>query len=344
MSKRILITAGFFFSVIVGFSQENPKDSSINSLASIVGADSLDDDALMDELISFMDSLLKPKSYLLTSVSAANGLFNYNNKNNTRALQLKKIVVTPTVGYYHKAGPGITFSGNMMDNDGVYTLFQYSISPSFDFVRNRNWIAGIAYVRYFTKDSLSFYTTPLQNEFNAYFVWRQSWLQPSIAAAYGWGSRSDYQKRERFLQLLQNATRITSIISSTKTEESITDFAITASVRHNFYWPGIFRFNDYIRLTPQLSFSSGSQQFGFNQVTGVYGINARNGAAVLYNSGSANLDHKLKFQPLSMTVYIRPEYAIGKFFIQPQLILDYYFPAVQNNLTTLFSVNTGFMF
>jgi hypothetical protein len=56
------------------------------------------------------------------------------------------------------------------------------------------------------------------------------------------------------------------------------------------------------------------------------------------------LDDELKFQPLSLTFYLRSEYSLGKFFIQPQFIVDYYFPASSNNLNTMFSVNAGFIF
>jgi hypothetical protein len=57
-----------------------------------------------------------------------------------------------------------------------------------------------------------------------------------------------------------------------------------------------------------------------------------------------NLDNELKFQALSLTFFVRPEYNIGKFFIQPQLVFDYYFPAPDKRLSTFFSLNTGFMF
>ena len=64
----------------------------------------------------------------------------------------------------------------------------------------------------------------------------------------------------------------------------------------------------------------------------------------MYSSENVHLDDQLKFQPLSLTLFLRAEYSIGKFFIQPQFAMDYYFPAKSNNFSTLFSVNTGFMF
>ena len=40
----------------------------------------------------------------------------------------------------------------------------------------------------------------------------------------------------------------------------------------------------------------------------------------------------------------RGEYSIGKFFVQPQFALDYYFPATTDNFSSYFSINVGCMF
>jgi hypothetical protein len=87
----------------------------------------------------------------------------------------------------------------------------------------------------------------------------------------------------------------------------------------------------------------GTQQFGFNKNYSSTS-NIRNTANVTFNRGDVRLDEKLRLQPLSLTLYLRPEYSIGKFYIQPQLMLDYYFPAETDKFTTFFSINTGFMF
>jgi len=43
-------------------------------------------------------------------------------------------------------------------------------------------------------------------------------------------------------------------------------------------------------------------------------------------------------------MFLRGEYSIGKFFIQPQFTMDYYFPASSGNFTSIFSINIGCMF
>jgi hypothetical protein len=128
------------------------------------------------------------------------------------------------------------------------------------------------------------------------------------------------------------------------TKETISDFSLMTSVRHDFYWLDVFTFNDHIRFTPQLALTSGTQKFGFNQSSSTFATVIRTGSNVLYSTENVYLDDQLKFQPLSLTLFLRGEYSIKKFFIQPQLTMDYYFPATSNNFTTLFSLNLGFMF
>ncbi len=338
MLKNYFVAAGFVLLSVVGFSQTSPSDTVPVSPKENLDFDTtFDYDELLDELDIFLDSLLMPRSYFLASVSAGSGYFNYVRRNN-KLETVKKGVFTPTIGYYHKKGPGLTLSGNIIDDGEQVNLYQFSVTPSFDFIQNHDWVSGISFTRYFTKDSLSFYSSPLQNEFNAYVLWRKPWLQPGITASYGWGSRTEYNKQEKYIRLLRLKRR-RGYIFTTNTQEDISDFSVAASVRHSFYWMHILGEKNYLKFTPQLSFSAGTQKFGFNRTTSTYPVNVRNSGNILYNTGDVSVDEKLKFQPLSLSLYLRPEYNIGKFFIQPQFILDYYIPA--ENLAALFSINAG---
>ena len=339
MVKNYFVSTGFVLLSVAGFSQTTPRDTVPVPMHDNLDIDtSFDYDELLKEMDIFLDSLLMPRSYFLTSISAGSGYFNYSKRNNTKLETEKKNVYTPAIGYYYKTGPGLTLSGNIIGDGQQLNLYQFSISPSFDFIQSQDWVGGISYTRYFSKDSLPFYSSPLQNEFNAYFTWRKSWLQPGITASYGWGSRSEYEKQKKYIRLLRLRRRL-GYIFTTNTQEDISDFSIAGSLRHSFYWRGILKNKDYIKFTPQIAFSAGTQKFGFNRTTSTYPVNVRNSAGLFYNTGDVSVDEKLKFQPLSLSLYLRPEYNIGKFFVQPQFILDYYIPA--GNLTALFSINAG---
>lgn len=327
---------------ITSFSQEPPTDTTAPVTKTDIAADtSLDYDFLLSDLESFLDSIAAPHSYFMGSMSMGKGYFNFKSKSNVFIETAEKFTYIPSVGYYHKNGLSISATGNIVNDEDKMNLYQLAITPGYDYLESRDLATGFTYTRFFTKDSLTFYTTPLQNELYGYFTFRKWWLKSTVALSYGWGSRTDYNEREALIQDLRLRRNGITRVNST---ESISDLSLFTSLRHDFYWLDVFTFKDHIRFTPQLSFVSGTQKFGFNQSSSTFATVIRTGANVLYNSENVYLDDQIDFQPLSLTLFMRGEYSFGKFFVQPQLILDYYFPATEKNFSTLFSFNVGFIF
>lgn len=343
MLKRLYIPLAALLLGCSAYAQGNPADTLITPAKEIPVLDTtLNYDELFQDFDAFMDSILSPHSYFLSSLSMTKGFYSFERKSTTSNIETeKKLTWSPVIGFFHKGGLGITGTGYVVDDGLNMNFFQGAVTGSYDYLQNRKLATGISYTKFFTKDSLPFYTTPLQNELYAYFTYRKSWLRPMLAMSYGWGSRKDYQQRESLIQDLRLRRRGFTFIN---TEETISDFSLIASVRHDFYWLDVLTFKDHIRFTPQLNFTSGTQNFGFNQSSNTYATLIRTNSNVLYNSESVYLDDQLKFQPLSLTLFLRGEYSIGKFFIQPQFTLDYYFPATSNNFNSIFSLNIGCMF
>jgi hypothetical protein len=344
MIRKIILISSFALCVFVSRGQNKPANAPASGgNIDLLMDTTLDYEDLLEEMDLFLDSLLRPRSYFMASVSGGMGYFNYITGNGLRQkVEVEKqFVLSPTIGYYYKKGPGITLSGNLTDNNGQLSLYQTAISPSFDFIQTRQWFAGVSYTRYLTKDSLSFYVSPLENEVSGYITWRKPWLQPGLSASYGWGSRTDYQKRVRYVRLLRLKRRGILVGSGTTTTEDVADFSLTGSIRHSFYRTGVIRPKDYIKFVPQLSFTAGTQKFGFNRTTSTFPVNARNSANNVYYTGDLDIEDKFSFQPISLSLYLRPEYNLGIFFFQPQLILDYYIPA--ENFSAMFSVTAGIM-
>ncbi|HMU46394.1 MAG TPA: hypothetical protein PKC72_08510 [Chitinophagaceae bacterium] len=342
MLKNWPILLAFTMLGMSAFSQDRPVDTAIShtDLTSIIDT-TIDYDQLFRDFDLFMDSLLTPRSYFLGSISAAKGYYNFEQKGSSTINTLKKLTYTPVLGYYHKTGLGITATGYFVNDDVNMNFYQFSLTPSFDYIQNRDLVTGISYTRFFTRDSLPFYTTPIQNEVYAYFTYRKTWIRPTVAASYGWGSRTDYEKRSSLIQDLRLRRYGFTYIN---TKESVSDFSLMASVRHDFYWLDIFASKDHIRFTPQISFTSGTQKFGFNQSSNTYATVLRTGNNVLFSTDNVYLDDQIKFQPLSLTLFLRGEYSIGKFFLQPQWMLDYYFPATTNKFSSLFTLSAGVIF
>jgi hypothetical protein len=341
MLWKTIIVISLLISGLGSYAQMEVADTSKKNLKrELVSDTTFDYDLLLQDMESFLDSISSPHSYFMGSVALGKGYFNFINKSSVFLETSQQFTYTPTLGYFHKGGLSLTATGNIINEDDKLNLYQFSVSPGYDYLENRDLATGFTFTKFFTRNSLSFYTTPLQNELYGYFTYRKWWVRPTVAVSYGWGSRTDYMERETLIQDLRLRRNGFVRINS---KESISDFSLITSIRHDFYWLGVISYKDHFRLTPQLSFISGTQKFGFNQSANTYATVIRTGANVLYNSENIYLDDQLDFQPLSLTMFLRGEYSIGKFFIQPQMVLDYYFPAEEKNFSTLFSFNLGFI-
>src|SRR6476661_2066359 len=228
-------------------------------------SDTLPDyDALFNELAHFIDSLTAPMSFATINVGEGMGHFQYQTSRNT-IKEKRRLVLTPAAGYYHKTGFGMSAVGSVMEDKGDFTWYQTAATASYDYLKNRKMLTGISYTHFVTKDSLPFYTSPLNNEVNAYFNYRHSWLKPALAAGYGWGSVTSVEKRKEKIKLLKGKTQTGTI--TTETTESISDLSLTASVKHDFYWLHLLSKRDYVRLTPQLLALGGTQKYGLEQIS-----------------------------------------------------------------------------
>lgn len=335
MGKKHVLFAVIVLTVNIVQAQKPAKNwSSIDSTYT-------DYDALFNDFQSFIDSITKPRSFTLFDIGLGNGYLNYESKSSALLKATKKLIYTPSLGYYAKTGLGISGTAIVVNDGEKINPFQFVVTGSYDYLKNTKFSAGVALSHFFTKDSLPFYTSPLKNEAYAYFSYRKFWLKPTISLSYGWGNRTDYEEREDYITSLQLG-KIG--YTSYNTRENINDMNLTLSVRHDFYWLNVASKNDYIRVTPQVIFTSGTQQFGINQTSNSYTTIQGTGMNVLYNSDKINLDNQLNFQPLSLSAFIKTEYSKGKFFVQPKLLLNYYFPATENNFSTTLLLSTGVLF
>ena len=298
-------------------------------------------DNLLNELDIFLDSMTSSRNMLLINIGAGYNYLNYQSTSSQLLTADKKITYSPSIGFFHKNGLGIDAWAAIIKDGQSFIPYQYILTGSYDYLKSDVFTSGISFSHFFTKDSLPFYTSPLQNETSVSIAYKESWVKPSLTATYGWGSFTSFNKRKehiRKLRLRKNGvTRI-------ETTEKVSDFSLAASLRHDFYWLNIINKKGILRLTPRITFTSGTQKFGFNQTSNSYGATRLTSNSVMYNSENVNLDDELRFQPLSVTAFIRPELTFGKFFIQSQLSFDYYFPAETKNFTTNLNMNLGFIF
>jgi hypothetical protein len=335
MKKMPLVLGISFIGIFAGLpavAQETNTDSLLAGLDKKV-LDSLD-----EELNALLKYFNKPVSFLSVNATAANGFYDFKTNNNNHLESGSRLVLSPSVAYYHKSGFGLSASGFALQNNNALHFYQWALSPSFAYLSNRHFSIGIAYTHYFTKDSLAFYTSPLNNEWYGWFTLKKGWLEPTLAFGYGWGSWQQYQKRY-YMILAQWLLRRRNIIAR-NSHIAVRDHALSVSVKHNFIWTHVLSKKGSLLLSPMLMLSGGTQSFGFNTT---YSYNSH----VINNFllGNTTTASKSGWALRSLSGMLYGDYSIGKFFIQPQIVMDYYLPETEeNHLRCVVAVTAGVNF
>ncbi|MGZ5134585.1 MAG: hypothetical protein ACXWCG_05530, partial [Flavitalea sp.] len=159
--KSLGITIGMVF-LLVFVKQNTKAQNRIDSLFMHSDTKSVID-SLMKDFDSFLDSIYAPKSFFNVSAGVGTGIFSFEDKNSVFLTSKKKLIFSPSAGYYHKSGIGVSATGYMLNENARLNFYQFVITPSFDVIK-RNFSTGISFSKYLSKDSLTFYTTPIQNE------------------------------------------------------------------------------------------------------------------------------------------------------------------------------------
>lgn len=333
--RKLLVLLVFAVAMQPSFSQEGKKLDSLFAKGDTTAVL----DSLMKDFDSYLDSLTGRKSFFTVNMGIGTGFFSFNDKNSVMVNTQKRIIFSPSAGYYHKSGLGISTTAFALANNGL-NFYQFAFSPSYDLIK-KSVSTGIAYTRYMTKDSLDFYTTPIQNELFAYFSYKKWWVRPTISFSYGWGSKAEYEKRkpERLARLLSQADRYYVVI---KNETSVRDFSATISVRKDFDWYDVLGKSDNITFTPIVMLNAGTQNYGFNTS---YSYNF---SPVRANSLPSNkeITDNTQFALQSSAVAFRGSYLKGRFLLQSQVLFDYFLQDIDSDskLNTVYSVTAGISF
>jgi hypothetical protein len=230
---------------------------------------------------------------------------------------------------------------SLINDQHTVTVYQAAATASYDYLKNHKLLTGISFTKFVTKKELPFYTSPLSNEVYAYFSYRNWWLKPAFAAGYGWGSITNVETRKEKIKLLKGKPlNSTTIIETT---EAISDLSLSASLKHDFYWLHVLSKRDYFRVTPQVVLTGGTQKFGLSQTSNSYASEKRTGTSVLYDTDNRYLSAHSNFQLLSLSGRLRAEYSKGIYFIQPQLLFNYFFPEKDHRLAPTFIINAGIL-
>jgi hypothetical protein len=277
-------------------------------------------------------------SYVDVNVGAGNRTFSLkNNALNAGQAQTNKIFYSPSVGYYHKSGLALTLSGFLATDNGNLKMYQYAINPSYTY-QNKNIEAGVSYTRYIEGSGASFAVSPFTNDFYASAVYKKTWIEPGIAVGYSFGKQVEYYDTIITPQPPAQPRRVRDTIT---TKLSGLSLSLTAS--HTWEFLELINKKDALEIKPTLMLNAGSQRWDISHSNKLLNRFPRIGNAIKkrFGSGSGSEDFNLQ----SFAFLAELTYYYGKFYLQPQIYLDYYLPTTtEKRLTSLFSVTAGFSF
>jgi hypothetical protein len=322
---RLFIAALIFCVSLPAYSQQPKTDKEL-----------LDSLLANDPLLRELDSMTNSTSYGLVSVGFGNKIFSMRNNTLNTLQGDARLVVTPSLSYFHKSGLGLSASGSMFNDTGKFAFYQYSITPSFDYIR-KNFSAGISYTRYLVEEQYSHLSSPLQNDFYSYAVYKKPWLQPSIAFGYADGKMQEIARYDTVI-----GPRTVKVVDTIRT--TLKSISVTAGVEHSFNAYEIFTNSDAFSIRPQLLLNMGSNKYDAtvtSSVTTIHPSKKKSGRIDRYSEESDNSG--LKFQSIAFA--LSADYSIKNFFIKPLAYFDYYLPSTTSDrLTTVFNITVGYSF
>jgi hypothetical protein len=295
----------------------------------------IDSMAILNDLISLLDSADKPKSYVNIELGIGNRLFSVrNNALNSKQQSVRTLIWSPSVGYFHKSGFSISAGANLLHDTAYgkgFGVNQWSVSPGYELQGNDNIAFSFSYAHYFVKDKYSPYSSPIQNDWYTFFSYKKTWLQPGIALGLSTG-----EYKQVIFKDSSNGTSTKRLYDSITYSPTI--FSVIASVGHQFEWYKLFSKKDGLVVNTSLLLNMGSDKSTIAHKTNAIHLYNR-----LTKNGKLPKVANNQFSAESVGLNVSLNYAIGKLNFAPQLYLDYYLPKTDGQqFTSLFSFNISF--
>ena len=293
------------------------------------------DKAMLDSMME-NDEFLKmmkeqSKNSVDISVGFGNGAFSSNNNAANATGVANQIIFTPSVIYHTKAGFSFGITGFLTsDSTNKLELYQTGITAAYDYY-GKKVLAGFSYTRYLS-DKNKYNTKSLyQNDFYGYIKRAKGILQPGLTSGFTNGNYKEVVLVLRKRPLLGD----TLVRDSTSNKASY--FSVSGSVEHDFSFYKLFSKNDGLDFVPSLIINFGSDKLTQTHINKVFN------RQIL--SSRKRVEATNKFQLQSVAASFDFTYGIGKFFLQPNVYLDYYLPeTTATRFAAIFSVAAGVSF
>lgn len=292
------------------------------------------DNILDDDILNFLDSIKKPTSYFTLALGLGNKFFSVkNNSINSSQAEVNKLYLTTALSYTNKSGFGLSVMPYISNANGSLKIYQTAVTPSYN-VAGKNIDFNISYTRYLADYKSYNSNATYQNDFFTSGTYTKGYLEPSLSLGYTSG-----KFKEANIIPIQLQNRIVYVKDSTN--NNIKNYSVSAAIEHIFNFEKILNSNGELSLIPQLLVIAGSQSFSAKHTNKNYDFFLKKSTRFKSRTKTANEPFNLQSLAFSFDV----SYRVGKFFLSPNLYLDYYLPATTGKkFTTVYSVSAGISF
>lgn len=314
------------------------------SYAQVITSDKQIMDSLIqnDAFLKMLDKIDDAESYFRINVGIGNRLFSGNNKAVQNLDTKNQLVFTPSAGYFHKSGLSLSFAGYLLRENSKFNFYQYAISPSYSYSKGKVADALISYIHYFKESNYSASASPFENEVYANLLFKKPFLKPGFSTSY---SSGNYTEIVNVDTTIINGNRLIPIKYIDSANTKVSSFSLSASIEHDFKFYEVLAKNDGLRLTPQFSLISGINNYSVSHTSSaqLYNLYTKRKLKKLRRFQSSTDKGKYEIQSVGLDLDLN--YSIGKFYIEPEIYLDYYLPKTDGNaFTQVYNFNIGITF
>ncbi len=328
MLRALLFCLFVIFLFSKSYAQVSPSDKQI-----------MDSLIQNDEFLKMLNKMDDAESYFRINVGIGNRLFSGNNKAVQNLDGQNQLVFTPSLGYFHKSGLSLSFAAYLLSEKNKLSFYQYAISPSYFYSKGKAADALISYVHYFKESRYNISASPFDNEIYANLLFKKLLIKPGFSASYSSGRYNEIVNVDTTIIILNRPTHIKYVDTAVT---KISSFSLSASIEHDFTFYKLLAKNDGLRFTPQLSLISGINNYtvSHKSSTQLYNLYTKRKLKRLRRFQSSSEKGKYEIQSLGLDIDLN--YSIGKFYLEPELYLDYYLPKTDGeSFTQVYNFNIG---
>lgn len=340
MLKPLILFVAIACLNLCSYAQQTVRDSIPVEDTIPVNIDSIEKE--IDQFLTYYDSLKAPRSYWLVSIGGGNTQFSVKNLALNAQQSTANLSITPTIGYYAKSGFGITYNNFLLSEQGKTQLLQHAITLSYDQLQADKLNYGFSYTRFFGKKEFVNQVSPYDNDFLAYIQFGKKKFTPGMMLGFSSGR---YRETLQYLDSVQTRIPLTNqfvtryFFVNDTSDIRIRDFSFIPYLRYQWELNG-FGKNDYFTLQPSLLLLGSANNVRIDS-KGSFKQTDRLSRSRSY---AETYSQKTNFRFQSLGLQLDASWYIGKFFFNPQVYIDYYLLSSEYKWSSLFSLQTGFMF